>query len=256
MVAALIAKSTQVMIVAESPSSFSGKPNLLPSDCSDFKSQQNDREGVEEQDLDDSYSCSSGSSNSDNKIDQRRRRHLRQVHFAVDENGDVMKEVYSYPGVSERRSRLYSSREELRFMVNKAHTFAAEYVCKHPEWIDHLDSLLLNLELDDQEEVVRMLTESDARGLELSCSDLLQKHQEWAVQSVLGRYKQLSLRKSLRGDVDDDDDNTDELLRTRAERVGRFTRELALKFGRGDEARARQVFAEEPFLRRWLNPEA
>ena len=167
----------------------------------------------------------------------------RRVRFAEDENGSIQEDVYIYKAVSEtRKGRYYHSKADLQEMMQTAHQFAQDHISANPEWLNHVESLLFNSiesagdDDSDVDHIIRLVSVSEARGLEFS-SPLLQKHQAWAVQSVLRRQKQLMAQRN---------PEPADLLRERCERVNRFTRAMALKVAKGDALEARRIYESEP----------
>jgi hypothetical protein len=72
-----------------------------------------------------------------------------------------------------------------------------------------------------KDEALRAISESEARGFEFKCSQLLSRHQKWAVASVLARQVQLKLERS------SDVDHRWEQLRARISSVSQCSADFA-----------------------------
>lgn len=167
----------------------------------------------------------------------------RKVRFDVDENDSIKEVVHSIVAMSEDlKPFLYASRKETRRSKKDTKEFATSYAREHIECVKSVERLL-NSPLKrsgqgahlSEQQALRIIGNSEVRGLEVRMSRLLMRHQRWANQAILDRQAELR---------EEGVKSTDLLLRSRCIQVNRCTQELAQRLAEADRHIADQIYYE------------
>lgn len=186
----------------------------------------------------------------------------KQVRFAGADDGNNKIQptaVYEVERIedAEQKAEMYSTRIDSKLKKKEAREYAHDYVRANRMNL-HSIELLFDSPLKRRVrpgapdnltdvEAIKILTESEARGLEIRMSALMWKHQKYAQTSTLQRYK------SLVGEGLTEDD-TSYFLRSRCLQLNSCAAEMARSLAIGDEIEARKIFVEEGLIEdnRWV----
>jgi len=147
----------------------------------------------------------------------------------------------------EHKAEIYSTKVDARQKKKEAREYAQGYVKVNKMSLYSIE-LLFDSPLKrrarpgapadlSREEAIKILTESEARGMEIRMSALMWKHQKYAQSSTLQKYK--SLTSNARSE-----DETWNLLRIRCIQLNSCAADMARNLAIGDELEARKIYAE------------
>jgi hypothetical protein len=165
----------------------------------------------------------------------------RRVRFNVDEI-----DYFEYEGATAEERAIYvTSKADSKRGKKQAIAEGKALAERDPAWVKAVETLFesplkrRSSHSDPSEltkdQAIRLLIESDSRGLENKSTPLMQRHCRWAIATVLSRQGQL--------DPSTPEERAEE-LRTRLKIVSRCSADFARVLGRVDAEAARAIRAE------------